>query len=433
VNQPLRGQRVATTGTSVSGSSPEHVAHSINAPITTTPTTLHSNLIHFPQEKHSSMENILEWFELSLEKTAPGFQPSANAGEGVVFSLDYDGTLAPAGMPHSTTEPQPGVTAALERLIASGAEVWLTSGKDVEGLHHLLPVEGIKYCGLFGLEYNDGTGVQYHPDVKESDHENIKAVYDILCNEFSARRYPKIEIEQQGSLYNVDESFDDPERRMLVTTLVWKACSDDFDHLDAIRRVTVHAHEFGLEVNVGHGYVNVVPFLPGKGDAVRQIITRGIDREITDPQSKGVTGRKTLVCVGDEAPDLASFREAELMLDEGLLAAYVNLGVSQPVYDKVSKNVYKWGPTAEANTPHLLTPRPFRRKTVFLETGSHDVDPSIALSEDLLSEGHMVLPGPRGVAQFLTSAARRLEQPFVTEQRMTIPIPKQATPLGRGL
>ncbi len=379
------------------------------------------------------MENVIDLLREAAHQAGIEHDSDALLAEAVEYCFDYDGTLAPAGMPHSTTAPNPGIMRGIAKALESGSGVSLVSGKDVNGLRSLLDHPGIKYSGLFGLEYdlNDGHGVHYHPDVTEQQLDAVANVYDILLNQFGNDRFPGIELEHQGSLMQRSEHDSELRQRMLVTTLVWKACDDSFDTEQAIRSVTEIAHEHGLEVHVGTGYINVVPFFPGKSGALEAIL---FGREENDPDVSKQSPRKTVVFVGDEEPDTDAFAKLRELYDEGRIAAYVNLGVTQPVYDKRDAVVYHWGPVlAEPNRSHDESreeghdidiedgrgndaprgngARPCSTRRVFLETGEHDVDPALALPDDIDDHDHMLLPGPTGVAQFLTTAVRALNVP----------------------
>jgi trehalose-phosphatase len=399
VNQPL--EEVATTeGAVLSGSSPEgNVATTINAPFPFSTRFHHT-------DTYSSMENVMDWLRESLETAGIYLPPGTQLGAGLRIMLDYDGTLAPAGMPHSTTAPNPGVIRALKLLVATGADVWLVSGKDIKGLKSLIDIPGISYSGLFGLESNTGGETKYHPEVTEGDQIAVQEVYEILNHMFTAEKFPGIEVEHQGSL--MEEEFDgsNNHQKMLVTTLVWKACDESFDPQRAIDSVTAIALEHNLQVNVGHGYINVVPLFPGKGDVVRQVCEH--DYEISNP--------KTVVFIGDERHDRMAFEALDELAATGQIAAAVNLGVTQPIYDKVEKTVHRWGQgeksvvivpaTKEGGEPTLKTVRNGDQRRVFIPTGAHNIDDSLVLSSDVAEHHHMLLGGPSDVAHFLTRAAR---------------------------
>jgi trehalose 6-phosphate phosphatase len=69
-----------------------------------------------------------------------------------VLLSDYDGSLAPIVERPEDATPLPGVVEALEALVAGLGRVAIVSGRPVEFLAAQLPVPGLAFAGLYGIE-----------------------------------------------------------------------------------------------------------------------------------------------------------------------------------------------------------------------------------------------------------------------------------------
>lgn len=395
VNQPRR--EVATTEGNTFGSSPERDATSnIPKPYLLTD---HS---HHPTNGYSSSQNVDDAFKALIAHLKERYPEIKDIAKHIIFCSDYDGTLAPAGLPNSTTRPQAGVKKVIQRLVSMGVAWWNVSGKDVSNLHRLLPVKGTNHCGLFGLEYLDENGHSCHSLVTEEQLANVSSALKVVQNWANHIDVPGLEIEDQGHDLTIDGT---NYRRTIAATVVWKGCRDEanpFDIDKGLKALKAFADEHGLQLNVGHGYANLVPFFAGKDGFLEHSIN-----DVVVPDCK----KKIVVFLGDEKPDVEAFRKLEAMYQEGTIAGFLCLGVTNPVYERV-----------ELTPPNAPEERIIR----MLSTGEHKIDPDLSL-DDLHPDDHrhFILPGPEGVARSLYSFAKiiKLARPFNADLPSLQPAP----------
>jgi len=91
--------------------------------------------------------------------------PFAEEPSRSVVILDFDGSLAPIVDDPADAAPLPGAVDALAALVQRIGRVAVVSGRPVEFLRSVLPVDGLVLVGQYGVERLDGATVVTDPGV----------------------------------------------------------------------------------------------------------------------------------------------------------------------------------------------------------------------------------------------------------------------------
>jgi trehalose 6-phosphate phosphatase len=82
----------------------------------------------------------------------PPLQPLVDEAPRAALLVDFDGSLAPIVADPAVARPLPAAREALERLVPHLRRVAVVSGRPVAFLVDALPIDGVVYAGLYGLE-----------------------------------------------------------------------------------------------------------------------------------------------------------------------------------------------------------------------------------------------------------------------------------------
>jgi len=104
---------------------------------------------------------------------------------GLLACFDYDGTLAPIVSDPDAAAISPAVREPLSRLAdAPAVEVAVVSGRSLPDLRERVGIDGVRYVGNHGLEWDDGTGRTVLPAARASRPPLQRAV-DALREELA--------------------------------------------------------------------------------------------------------------------------------------------------------------------------------------------------------------------------------------------------------
>jgi trehalose 6-phosphate phosphatase len=204
--------------------------------------------------------------------------------------VDFDGSLSAIVDRAEDARPLPGVTDVLSRLAARFGRVAVVSGRPVGFLARHLPVEGLSFVGLYGMEQStDGV---YSVDPRVQPYLVAVAA---ATKELEAR---------------IPNDLVEPKSGISVT-LHWRPAPDQEEHILAV----VH------EVGARHG--------------LRELPTRmaielrpPIDVDKGAPTRALVDGFDTGAFAGDDYGDLPAFAALAQAVADGVLQRAVRIGVT---------------------------------------------------------------------------------------------------------
>jgi trehalose 6-phosphate phosphatase len=204
--------------------------------------------------------------------------------------VDFDGSLAPF-VPHADdARPLPGAVDVLERLVAGLGRVAIVSGRPLSYLMRYLPIGGLAYAGLYGMEWS--IGGEYFVDPR---------VRPYLVSVAAATS----ELEAQ-----LPEDLVEPKAGISVT-LHWRPAPDREDEIVALAR----------DVGARHGLAELRTRY-----AIELRPPIGIDK--ADPTRALVDGFDVAAFAGDDYGDLPAFAELERLLQDGRLRRAIRVGVT---------------------------------------------------------------------------------------------------------
>ena len=212
---------------------------------------------------------------------------------------DFDGSLARIVNDPAAAVALPGALEVLAELVPRFGRVAIVSGRPVEFLVRQVPIPGIAYAGLYGLEQMlDGERVV---------DERVLPYLDAVADAATAAdgRLPGIRVERKAEI---------------AVTLHWREASERADEVCAVAAEL--AARYGLDApQRGRKAVELRPPVPvDKGTVVEQF----------------VAGFAVAAFAGDDAGDLPAFAA----LSRAPLETAVNIGVASPeappaLYDAV--------------------------------------------------------------------------------------------------
>jgi trehalose 6-phosphate phosphatase len=204
--------------------------------------------------------------------------------------VDFDGSLAPF-VPHADdARPLPGVVDVLGRLEARLGRVGIVSGRPLSYLMRHLPIPGLAYVGLYGMEWS--IGGEYTVDPRVRPYLGAVAA---ATSELEAR-LPADLVEPKAGI---------------SVTLHWRPAPDRADEIVAL------AHDVGTR----HGLASL---------RTRYAIELRppIDVDKSDPTRALVDGFDVAAFAGDDYGDLPAFAELGRLRDDGRLEHAIRVGVT---------------------------------------------------------------------------------------------------------
>jgi len=209
-----------------------------------------------------------------------------------VLLSDYDGSLAPIVERPEDAGPLPGVVETLGALVARLGRVAIVSGRPVEFLATELPVPGLAFAGLYGMErLQDG---------RRTVDPRVEPFRDAVA----------------AALSSAQARFGDAlvERKADVSlTLHWRPAPEVRE--DMLSCAHELARRYGLsELHTRMAVELRPPIAIDKGAAVASFLD----------------GFDVGAFAGDDTGDLPAFAELELAVDDGRLDRAVRIGVVSP-------------------------------------------------------------------------------------------------------
>ncbi|HEV7862699.1 MAG TPA: trehalose-phosphatase [Acidimicrobiia bacterium] len=223
-----------------------------------------------------------------VARLAPFAQQPARS----VVVLDFDGSLAPIVDDPPSAAPLPGAVAVLGRLVRRAGRVAVVSGRPVEFLRAMVPVDGLMLFGQYGVERLDGTTVVTDPRARSWS----KAVEAAAAEAGAA--LPGLFVEHKGAV---------------AVALHWRraphlgAAALDLGH----RLATTH----GLRLERGRLALELrAPVDVDKGTTTAAL----------------AAGAHAALVAGDDRGDLAAFAALARLVDEGRVAHALRVAVRSP-------------------------------------------------------------------------------------------------------
>lgn len=218
--------------------------------------------------------------------------PFAEQPSRSVVILDFDGSLAPIVDDPADAVPLPGAVDALAALVRRIGRVAVVSGRPVEFLRSVLPVDGLVLVGQYGVERLDGANVVTDPSV-----QGWAEAVEAAATEAEAA-LPGLQVERKGSV---------------ATALHWRrapeleAAAVDLGHQLAARH--------GLALEPGRLTLELrVPVDVDKGTATAAL----------------AADAHAALVAGDDRGDLAAFAALSQLQESGRLNYALRIAVRSP-------------------------------------------------------------------------------------------------------
>jgi trehalose 6-phosphate phosphatase len=206
--------------------------------------------------------------------------------------VDFDGSLSPIVERPEDARPLPEAITQLRRLAAGLGLVGIVSGRPVEFLATHVPIDGVTYAGLYGIErYTDG--------IRSIDPRVVPFLDAVAAATSEAReRLPAELVEPKAGVSVTLHWRPHPERAEAVATVAEELASRH----GLARLRTRMAIELRPPIGID------------KGDATRALI-KGFD---------------VGAFAGDDTGDLPAFAALAEAVDDGVLREAVRIGVHSP-------------------------------------------------------------------------------------------------------
>ncbi|NPV74014.1 MAG: trehalose-phosphatase [Pelotomaculum sp.] len=176
----------------------------------------------------------------------------------LLLMTDYDGTLVPLEDRPELALPGAGLLRTLRRLAGKRRiTLAVVSGRDVDDLKSMLPVEGIYLAGCHGAEFAYPGGGRY----AAVDAEKLAPALDLLAGE-AARCVANCQgflLERKKTVFALHYRLADPVTALRVVS----------DFAAAARPL---AARYGMELKAGKKVIEVRPRAVHKGEAVRHLM-----------------------------------------------------------------------------------------------------------------------------------------------------------------
>lgn len=202
---------------------------------------------------------------------------------------DFDGSLSMIVDHPDDAVPAAGVVGLLERLVAHFGRVGIVSGRPVEFLRRVLPVDGLELVGQYGLERWVDGGIVVDTRVAAFT-DAIATVADAADAEL-----PGVFVERKGQAAVTLHWRMNPE--LGEGALAWAR------QAAGVHGLTEYPTKMALELRP--------PVAVDKGSAVTAL----------------ATGSRTALFAGDDHGDLSAFAALDQMCAAGILDAAVRVGV----------------------------------------------------------------------------------------------------------
>jgi trehalose 6-phosphate phosphatase len=204
--------------------------------------------------------------------------------------VDFDGSLAPF-VPHADeARPLPGVVDVVDRLVAGLGRVAIVSGRPLSYLMRRLPVDGLVYAGLYGMEWAIGSEYTVDPRV-----EPYLGAVAAATSELQAQ-LPSDLVEPKAGI---------------SVTLHWRSAPERADEIVALARDVGRRHGLG-ELRTRYAVELRPPVAIDKSDPTRAL----------------VDGFEVAAFAGDDYGDLPAFDELERLRLDGRLRRAIRIGVT---------------------------------------------------------------------------------------------------------
>jgi len=209
-----------------------------------------------------------------------------------VLLLDFDGSLAPIVERADAARPLPDALVQLQRLVRSLGRVGIVSGRPVGYLVEHVPIDGLVFTGLYGMEHVVAGERTVDPRV-EPYLDSVAAAVD----ELNARFPPEVVEPKSG----------------VSVTLHWRPAPDRADEILEAGEAVARSH--GLAPLRTRMAIELRPPIEiDKGDVTREL----------------VAGFDVAAFAGDDTGDLPAFAALESARAEGTLLHAVRIGVTSP-------------------------------------------------------------------------------------------------------
>jgi trehalose 6-phosphate phosphatase len=212
--------------------------------------------------------------------------------ERTALLVDFDGSLSPIVERAEDARPLPEAIAQLARLAARLGRVGIVSGRPVEFLADRVPIPGVTYAGLYGMERLSGGSRSIDPRVVPYLDAVAAATSELR------QRLPAELVESKAGV---------------SVTLHWRPSPDRAEEVCAVADEVARRH--GLAQLRTRMAVELRPPVGiDKGDATRAL----------------VEGFDVGAFAGDDTGDLPAFAALTAAVDDGALAQAVRIGVHSP-------------------------------------------------------------------------------------------------------
>jgi trehalose 6-phosphate phosphatase len=212
--------------------------------------------------------------------------------ERTALLLDFDGSLSPIVERAEDARPLPEGIVQLARLAARLGRVGIVSGRPVEFLAAHVPIPGVTYAGLYGMEQLSGGSRSIDPRVVPY----LDAV--AAATSEARRRLPADLVESKAGVSVTLHWRPSPERAEEVVTV-----AEEIARRHGLARLRTR---MAVEVRP--------PVAIDKGDATRAL----------------VDGFDVGAFAGDDTGDLPAFAALAAAVDDGAISQAVRIGVHSP-------------------------------------------------------------------------------------------------------
>jgi trehalose 6-phosphate phosphatase len=203
--------------------------------------------------------------------------------------VDFDGSLAPIVSHADEARPLPGAAGVIERLVAGLGRVAIVSGRPLSYLTRRLPIDGLAYAGLYGMEWAIDGEYTVDPRVRPYLVAVAAATAELEA------RLPADLVEPKAGI---------------SVTLHWRPAPERADEMLAVAHETAARHRLA-ELRTRYAIELRPP----------------IDIDKADPTRSFVDGFDTAAFAGDDYGDLPAFAELARLARDGRLEHAIRIGV----------------------------------------------------------------------------------------------------------
>jgi trehalose 6-phosphate phosphatase len=204
-----------------------------------------------------------------------------------VLCLDFDGTLTHIVNDPGKAQPISGIIPRLTQLATRLARVAVISGRPVDFLQKQLPVPGVHYLGLYGIEELVDGQVTVKPEAAEKEPVIAEIVEQLKAHPLVVKSGAYIEDKRYSVVIHV---------RRVADPQAWQGPLGEL--ADKVAR------DHGLNVATGK-MVWEIKTLANKGSALRDIVERA--------------DANSVIVIGDDEGDIPAFQAARDLSDSDRL------------------------------------------------------------------------------------------------------------------